>query len=164
LTVGIEHQLHLLEHQIGHMLDTADKLRRRKLAVERNHALGDVLGQVADAFKIIRKTQGADNFAQIDRHRLAARDGEHRLFFDFALQCIDVRVPRGYALRQRGIALRQGIDRLRDLFLGKTAHLGNHACEILQVRVERLHGVVGHRVHLSLMYVGRRSCASRSGQ
>ena len=38
------------------MLDAADQLRRRELAVERDHALGDVLGEIADALEVVGKT------------------------------------------------------------------------------------------------------------
>ena len=80
------------EHHIGHVLDAADQLGRREFAVERDHALGDVLGEIADALEIVGEPQRADDLAQIDRHRLAAGDGEDRLFLDLALQRIDVGV------------------------------------------------------------------------
>ena len=88
--IGIEHRLHLAEHQIGHVFDAADQLGRREFAVERDHALGDVLGEIADALQIVGEPQRADDFAQIDRHRLAAGDGQHRLFLDLALQRVDI--------------------------------------------------------------------------
>ena len=78
-----------VEHQLGHVLDAADQLRRLEIAVERDHALGDVLGEVADALEIVADAHGADDLAQVDRHRLAARDGQDRLFLDLALQRVD---------------------------------------------------------------------------
>ena len=48
------------------------------------------------------------------------------------------------ALRQRGVALGERIDRLGDLLFGEPAHLGDHAGEILQVAVEGLRGVFDH--------------------
>ena len=65
-----------------------------EIAVERADPLGDVLGEVADALEVVGDAQGADHFAQIDRHRLAARDGQDRLFLDFALQRVDGRIAR----------------------------------------------------------------------
>ena len=80
----------------------------------------------------------ADDLAQVDRHRLAPRDGEDRLLLDLALQRVDLGVGRGDALRQRAVALGQRVDRIGDLLLGQAAHLGDHAGEILQVGVEGL--------------------------
>ncbi len=54
--------------------------------------LGDVLGEIADALEIAGDADGARRFAQIDRHRLAARDGEDGALLDFALQRVEARV------------------------------------------------------------------------
>ncbi len=59
---------------------------------ERDHALGDVLGKIADTLQIVGEPQGAHDLAQVDRHRLATGDGEDRLFLDLALQCVDIAV------------------------------------------------------------------------
>ena len=48
-----------------------------------------------------------------------------------------------------GVALGERVDRIGDLLLGKAAHLGDHAGELLQVDVEGLDGVFGHRHCLS---------------
>ena len=157
--IGIEHQLHLLEHQIGHVLDAADQLGRREFGVQRHHALGDVLGEVADAFEIVGEPQCADDFTQVDGHRLTAGDREHRLFLDLALQRVDIGVGRGDPLRQRGVALCQRIDRVRDLLLGEAAHFGDHAREILQVGVEGL-----RRCGRSLVSSFSHGHVSRSGR
>ena len=142
------------------MLDAANELGRRKLTVERDHALGDVLGEIANTLQVIGEPQGADDFAQVDRHGLAAGDGVDRLFLDFALQVIDIGVGGGNPLRQRGIALGQCIDRVGDLFFCQAAHFGDHAPEVLQVAVEGLRGVFGHCCHP----VGRSHPLSRSGR
>ena len=124
------------------MLDPADHLGRVGRGAERDHALGDVLGEVADALEIVRDAQRADDLAQVDRHRLAPRDGEDRALLDLALQIVDGRIERDHALRERRIAPRQRIDRLGDLLFGEPAHLGDHAGEVLQVDVEGLRGVL----------------------
>ncbi len=54
------------------------------------------------------------------------------------------RSERDHALRQRGVALGERVDRVGDLLLGEAAHLGDHAGELLQIGVESLGGVVGH--------------------
>jgi hypothetical protein len=51
-----------------------------------DRALGDVLGEIANAFEIARDVDGGDKFAKVDSHRLPAGDGAHRLILDFALQ------------------------------------------------------------------------------
>ena len=76
-------------------------LAAAELAVERHDALGDVLGEVADALQIVGDAQRADDVAQVDRHRLAPGDGQDRLFLDLALQHVDLVVVRDDALRQR---------------------------------------------------------------
>ena len=111
---------------------------------QREHALGDVLGEIADPLQIVGDAQRADDLAQVDRHRLPARDGQHGLFLDLALQRVDRRVGADDALRQLGIASRQRIDRVGDLLFGKPAHLGNHAGELLQVDIEGLGGMFVH--------------------
>ena len=58
------------------MLDAAHHLLRIELAVEHHHALGDVLGQVADPLEVVGDAERADDVAQIHRHRLAPGDGE----------------------------------------------------------------------------------------
>ena len=138
-------------------------LVRMKLAVERQHALADVLGEVADPLEIVGHAQRADDLPQIDRHRLAAGDGEDRLLLDLraaARRCSDRLATTRWA--QVGVAARQRLDRVGDLLLGKPAHLRHHAGELLQIDVEGLGGVFGH-YHLS-----RPGCAiraiSRSGR
>ena len=58
-------------------------------AWQRDHPLGDILGEIADPLEIVGDPQRADDIAQIDRHRLPPGDGQHRLFLDLALQRVD---------------------------------------------------------------------------
>ena len=118
-----------------------------EFAGDRHHALGDVLGEVADALEIVGDAQRAHDLAQVDRHRLAARDGQDRALLDLALQGVDRGVGRDHALGALGVALGERIDGIRDLLLGQAAHLGDHAGEILQVDVEGLGGVFVHHCH-----------------
>ncbi len=126
------------------MLDAADQLLRGKVAVERDHPLGDVLGEIADALEVVGDAHGGDDLAQVDRHRLAPCDGEDRLLLDLALQRVGGDVRRHHPLRQGGVALDQRVDRVGDLLLGEAAHLGDFARQLLQVGVERLGSVFGH--------------------
>ena len=61
--------------------------------------------------------------AQIDGHGLPASDGQHRLFLDFPLQAIDLRIGRDHPLGLIHILLDQGIDGIGNLLLDQPAHL-----------------------------------------
>ena len=86
--------------------------------------------------------QRAHDLAQVDRHRLAARDGENRTLLDLALERIDGRIERDDALGKPAVALGERIDRVGDLLFGKPAHLGHHAGQVLQIDVEGFRGVM----------------------
>ena len=123
-----------------------NQLLRMEIALERAHALGDVLGEIADPLEIVRDAQRADDLAQIDRHRLAAGDGEDGLFLDLVLQRVDRRSPTPTTRLARSASRRdQRLDRIGDLALREAAHLRDLAGELLQVGVERLDGVFAHR-------------------
>ena len=130
------------------MLDAADQLGRMKLAVERQHPLADVLGEVADPLEVVGHAQRTDDFPQIDRHRLPAGDRQHRPLLDLRLQRVDAGIAGHGALGAVGVAARQRVDRVGDLLLCKPAHLRHHPGELLEVDVEGLCGVFGH-YHLS---------------
>ena len=101
----------------------------------------------------------ADDLAQIDRHRLAARDGQDRLLLDLALQRVDGRIVGDHALGEIGVALDQAPAMASAICRsGKAAHLGDLAGEILQIDVEGLGGVVHSGRSI------RSSCVSRSGR
>ena len=85
--------------------------------------------------------QRTNDVAQVDCHRLAAGDGQHGLVLDLALQSIDAGISRDDALGAVAIASCKRGDGVRDLLLGKTAHLRDHAGDLLQVGVEGLGGV-----------------------
>ncbi len=123
------------------MLQPADQLQRLEIALDRGDALADVLGKVADALEVDGHPHGADDLAQIHRHRLAAGDGQHRALLDDMLQPVDLEVGRDDAPGQRDVAAHQRIDGIGDHAFGKPAHLGNQAGQFLQVAVERLCGV-----------------------
>ena len=121
---------------------------RLEIAVDGADALGDVLGEVADALEVVGDAQRADDVAQVDGHRLAPGDRQDRAFFDLALQGVDLHVDGDRALGQGGIALAQRIERVADLFLRQSAHFGDQPGDILQVDVECLGGVFRHHLLL----------------
>ena len=130
------------EHQRRHVLDAADQLLRIEIAVERDDALADMLGMVADALEIVADAHGADAFAQIDRHRLPPRDGENGFFLDFALHGVDRGIGADDALAEFDVAIDQGLDGIGDLPLREAAHFGDLAGDLLQIGVEGLGGVI----------------------
>ena len=124
------------------MLDAADQLLRMKIEIERDDALADVLGVIADPLEIVADAHGADDLAQIDGHRLPPRDRQDRLFLDLMLHRVDGRIGGDDVLGEIGVALHQRPDGIRDLPFGQAAHLGDLARDLLQIGVERLGGVV----------------------
>jgi hypothetical protein len=124
------------------VLDAADQLLRIEVVVERDDALADVLGVIADPFQIIAYAHGADAFAQIDGHRLAPGDREDAFILDLALQPVDGRIETNNALAKLDIAIDQSLNRIRDLPLHEAAHLGDLAGYFLQIGIERLGGVI----------------------
>src|SRR5450755_3281988 len=95
--VGVEHGFDLRLHEVGHMLEAADQFERMKVAVELSNALANIFRQITDALKIDCDTQSANDFTQVDRHRLAPRDGQHRALFDHALQLVNLYVVGDHA-------------------------------------------------------------------
>ena len=86
LRVGVEHVLHQFGREIVHVLDADDGAGQSRFDADLDRALGDVLGQIPDPLEIARDPNGADDLAQVVRHRLPARDRQRRLLLDLALQ------------------------------------------------------------------------------
>jgi hypothetical protein len=63
-------------------------------------------------------------------------------FLDSALQEVDLGVLGDDALGQLRVVAVERIDGVANLALRKTAHLGDHAREFLEIGVERLEGVL----------------------
>jgi hypothetical protein len=142
--IAVQHFLELGEHHPGHVLDPADQLLRMEIAADRRHPLADVLGQIADALEVVGDAQRTHHLAQVDRHRLPARDRQHRLFLDLALQRVDRRIERNRALGPLGIAPGQRLDCIGNLLLSQTAHFRDHAGDVLQIDIEGLGSVLAH--------------------
>ena len=102
-----------------------------------DHALGDVLAEIADPLEIGRDADRADDLAQIVRHRLALGDHHDRLVVDLALPFVEEGVVADHLPRQAGIGIDERRHRLVDHALGMAAHGRNAVGEILQLLVER---------------------------
>ena len=113
-----------------------------QVQIKRNDPLGDMLGVIADPLEIVADAHGANDLAQIDRHRLPPRDREDRFFLDVMLHGVDRRIRGNHTFGEIGIAIGQGLEGIGNLPLGEPAHLGDFAGDLLQVGVERLGGMV----------------------
>jgi hypothetical protein len=117
----------------------------RRLAVEHEGALADVLGQVADALQLGGDLDRGQRVAQIHRHGLAQRQNFQRLILDRLLQLIDARVGTDGGIGQRGVAPRNRLDGVAELVLGEPAHLRHRIGQCLKLLGEGLYDVLAHR-------------------
>ena len=135
LGVGVEHVLHQFGRELVHVLDADDGVGHPAFDADLDRALGDVLGEIADPLEIARDPNGADDLAQVDRHRLPARDRQRRLLLDLALQEVEPRIGLHHLMRKRGVAGGERVDRVDHHFLGQAAHLGDPPLEQVKVLV-----------------------------
>ena len=115
--------------------------KRLEIVLQRRNPLAHVLGEVADPLQIGRHPHRADDLAQIDRHRLAAGDRQHRALLDQMLQTVDVGIGGDDALAEADVAADQRIDGFGDHALDQAAHLGDQAGQFLEIAVERFRGM-----------------------
>ena len=107
----------------------------RPFDADLERALGDVLGQIPDPLEIARDPNGADDLAQVVRHRLPARDRQRRLLLDLALKRIEPGIGLHHLMRERGVAGSQRVHRVDHHLLGQAAHLGDPPLEQVEVLV-----------------------------
>ena len=136
LGVSVEHVLHEFGREGVHVLDADDRARRSAFHADLDRALGDVLGQIPDPLEIARNPNGADDLAQVIRHRLPARDRQRRLLLDLALKRVEAGVGLHHLMGKRGIAGGERVDRLDHHLLGEAPHLGDPPLEQVEVLVE----------------------------
>jgi len=84
--IAVEHLLELCQDYGAHVLHAAAHPQRVRLPFQQRRTLGDVLGEIPDAFQIVAQPQRADELAQINRHRLPPRNRQYRLILDLALK------------------------------------------------------------------------------
>ena len=150
---AVEHHGQLRDHQRRQVAQAPHQGALRVLAADRDNALADVLGEVADALEVAGNAQHGDQRPQIERHRLAQRNRRHGLFLDLPQHAVDGSIERDNAARQADVVPRQRVDRVGDLLLRQAAHLGDHLRQLAQVAVEDTLGVVGH-IHDLIAAVG----------
>jgi hypothetical protein len=144
LRVGVEHVLELAEHQVAHVLKPEDDLLGLELLADGERPLGDVLRQVADALHVAGDADRRDRLAQVDRQRLAPRDGQDGALLHLALEHVEAAVGRDHGLRQGLVVANEGRDGIDEHLLGDAAHLGDAPPEPLQVVVVGSDDVLRH--------------------
>ena len=114
------------------------------MPVERDRALGDVGGEIADALEFDADAQRRKHLAQIARDRLAQRQHAHRARVEVAFQRIDLEIALDHVRGDGGVAQQQRVDRAGELGLRQLAHARDRVVELGQFLVETFHDVVGH--------------------
>ena len=130
--------------EVVHVLDADDGARNPEFEADLDRALGDVLGQISDPLEIAGDANGADDLAQVDRHRLAARDRQDRLLLDLALQHVEPRIRRYDLMGERGVGGGERIHGVDHHFLGEAAHLRDAPLEQVEVLVVGSDGMLVH--------------------
>ena len=83
------------------------------LAGHGERALGDVLGEIADALQVAGDLERGHDVAQVVGHRLAAGDHQDGLLLELALQAVDGAVAGDARFGELGIAPLQRVEGLR---------------------------------------------------
>ena len=138
-------------------------MRNRRLRADLHRALGNILGEIADPFEVAADADGANELAQVSRHRLAARDGRHRHVLDFALQSVEAQIGRDDPVCEHTVGVGQRVHGVDDHFPRDAAHFNNSAFERVELPAEGLDGMFDQGSH-SLSRNGRRrnpGCAWR---
>ena len=114
------------------------------IGIDHRHALGDVLGVIADAFDDGGDLERRHHLAQIDRHRRTQRDDADREPLHLRLDRIDRLVVGAHARGEFGIGAGERLHGECDGILGKPAHLRDHAAQLADIGVECLDRVIHH--------------------
>ena len=110
-----------------------------EVAVERDHALADVLGEIADALEIVGRRACAPTISRRST-AIGWRRAMVRIAFSSISRCI-ASIVASVAITccgELGVAVGQRVHGVGDLLLGEAAHLGDLAGELLQIGVEGL--------------------------
>ena len=117
-------------------------------AVHLRHALGDVLGIVANALHDARDLQRRDGIAKITRHRRPERDQLDDPLFRLNLEAVDLLVALDDPKRAFVIALDEAPHRLADGFMRLLAHFADEPAEAIDVIIEGLERMAGLLLHV----------------
>ena len=142
--IGVQHLLELVLRRLAHAGQALGQADGR-FAVQHQRALGDVLGQVADALQFGRGLDRGQGLAQIHRHGLAQGQQLQGAVLDFLLDFVDAGVAAHRAFGRGAVAPGDGFDGGGELGFGQAAHLGHQRRQGFQLFAEGLDGVFGHR-------------------
>ena len=126
------------------MLEARHQRLGMVLAGDGKRALGNVLGEVADALQVARDLQYRHDMAQVVGHGLTPSDSENGLLLQVALEQVDAAVAGDCRLGELRIATFQRIEALRQQPFRQPPHLRDLPVELLQLLVEGLDGVLLH--------------------
>ena len=116
---------------------------------QRDRALGDIGGVIADAFEVAADLERGEDLAQIARHRLAQRQQADRQIVELAFQLVDLGIALDDAGGERAVAFGDRVDRRGELAFGEPAHLDDHVVEPAQLLVIALDDVFGRHARTS---------------
>ena len=125
----------------GQRLDIAHRLQHR-------HALGDVLGVIADALDHARDLERGDDIPKVRRHRRTKRDQLHRAALGLHLERVELLVVANDLLGTADIALDQAAHRFADRIFGEPAHLADERAQSVEVLVECLERMFAYLLHV----------------
>jgi hypothetical protein len=89
----------------------------------------------------------ADQFAQVDRNRLAAHDGHHRHVLYFALKRVEAQIGRDDLAREHGVGVGQRVHGVDHHLLRDAAHFGDPASQRVEFLIVSLNRMVDHGSH-----------------
>ena len=107
-------------------------------SLEQRHALGDILGIVADPLDHAGDLQRGDDVAQVAGHRRAQRDQLDGAPLGLDLERVELLVVLDDLGGAVEVALHQAAHRLADRMFGQAAHLADERAQPVEVLVERL--------------------------
>ena len=108
---------------------------------QRDRALGDIGGIVADALDVGGDAQGGEHVAQVAGHRRAQRQQAHHVVADFLFQLVDGVVVADHALGRALVAAFDHVDGGFELGHRQFAHAHDLAGEAAQFVVVALDDV-----------------------
>jgi hypothetical protein len=147
LRIRVEHVLQEFGRHVVHMLEADDRARNPRLRANLHRAFGDILGKIADPFEVASDADGADQFSQVDRYRLAAHDGHHRHVFDLALKRVEARIGRDDLVSEHGDGVGQRVHGVDHHLLRDATHFGDPAAQRVEFLVVGLNRMVDHGSH-----------------
>ena len=142
--VSVHHALDLIEGKPGHDLDRMRQPARGRRLADRVDALGDVLGEVADALQIGAPCGSRRPPRASPAPPAGAGDQGDGVLVEGALALVHHQVLGDDALCQRGVGSKQCACGVLHHRACQLAHLADQPVDVLEIVIERPDGVFGH--------------------